>query len=143
MLAPKQSAADVFLNFTHNGGEWPSMRLAVLVGQLPATFTVLGSEATAHIAEEIEEPDTVLPRCMLWSYLVNAPGTLLLLLTYAFNISNLDAAMHDIIPSVSLLRSALLSQQATTGLMTVVLLLVFMVAVSTMVSTSRHLFAFG
>lgn len=143
VLAPKRSATDVFLHFTDNGGDWPTIQLSVLVGQLPSIFTWLGSEATSHIAEEIEEPDTVLPRCMVWSYFINAPGTLLVLLTYAFNISNLDEVMSDVVPLVSLLRSAFLSKEVTTGLVTVLLLLVFMVAISTMVLTSRHLFAFG
>lgn len=143
VLAPKRSATDVFLHFTDNGGDWPTIHLSVLVGQLPSIFTWLGSEATSHIAEEIEEPDTVLPRCMVWSYFINAPGTLLVLLTYAFNISNLDEVMSDVVPLVSLLRSAFLSKEVTTGLVTVLLLLVFMVAISTMVLTSRHLFAFG
>ncbi|KAI5363086.1 Putative amino acid/polyamine transporter I [Septoria linicola] len=143
LLASKGSVADVFLNFTDNGGNWPSSALGVLVGQLPAMFTVLGSEATAHIAEEVEEPNKILPRCMVWSYLANLPGTLILLLTFAFNISDLNSAMNDMIPFGSVLRTALNSREANTGFLTVILSLMFMVAVSTMVSTSRHLFSFA
>ncbi|PPJ60677.1 hypothetical protein CBER1_03466 [Cercospora berteroae] len=123
VLAPKQSVADVFFNCTDNG--------------------VLGSEATVHISEEVEEPETVLPRCMLWSYLANLPGTLLLLLTYAFNVSDLEATAEAIVPFASVLSMALQSDAATTGFLVVVMSLLFMIAVSTMVTTSRHLFAFG
>lgn len=143
VLAPKQSVADVFYNCTDNGGGWPSPVLGVLVGQIPAFFTVLGSEATVHISEEVEEPETVLPRCMLWSYLANLPGTLLLLLTYAFNVSDLEATAEAIVPFASVLSMALQSAAATTGFLVVVMSLLFMIAVSTMVTTSRHLFAFG
>ncbi|GIZ41191.1 hypothetical protein CKM354_000450500 [Cercospora kikuchii] len=143
VLAPKQSVADVFFNCTDNGGGWPSPVLGVLVGQIPAFFTVLGSEATVHISEEVEEPETVLPRCMLWSYLANLPGTLLLLLTYAFNVSDLEVTAEAIVPFASVLSMALQSAAATTGFLVVVMSLLFMIAVSTMVTTSRHLFAFG
>ncbi|KAM3424072.1 hypothetical protein BST61_g11377 [Cercospora zeina] len=143
VLAPKQPIAKVFLDYTDNGGEWPSPILGVLVGQIPAFFTVLGSEATAHIPEEVEEPETVLPRCMLWSYLANLPGTLLLLLTYAFNVTDLEVTAEAIVPFASVLSMALQSAAATTGFLVVVMSLLFMIAVSTMVTTSRHLFTFG
>lgn len=42
VLAPKQSASDVFTKFTDNGAGWPSISLTVMVGQVSSMFVVLG-----------------------------------------------------------------------------------------------------
>lgn len=44
VLAPKQRAADVFLNFTDVHGNWPDRSIAVLVGQVSNFFVMLGSD---------------------------------------------------------------------------------------------------
>lgn len=56
VMSPKTSAADVFLNFTDNGANWPNLGLTVLVGQVTAMFTVLGTLFSALIADEIYSP---------------------------------------------------------------------------------------
>jgi Amino acid permease len=46
VMAPmKQSAGDVFLNFTDDGGNWPSRGLDVMVGQVAASFILLGEHS--------------------------------------------------------------------------------------------------
>jgi hypothetical protein len=43
VMAPrKQSPIDVFLHFTDNGGGWPTHALDVMVGQVAASFILLG-----------------------------------------------------------------------------------------------------
>lgn len=144
VFAPKRSAAEVFLHFTDYDTAWPSTTLTVLVGQLPSIFIVMGNEAVAtSIAEEVEHPDIILPRCILWSFLANMPVVLAVLLTYAFNMVSLEDVTAGKFSAMEVFVNALRSTRATTGFATVVLVLMFMVAVSTMVSTSRHLFAFG
>ena len=86
VLAPKVSDQDVFLNFTDNGAEWPSMALAAMVGQVSALYTVLGkrsfrvclqvsesvanlknsgSDSVAHMSEEIQDAALVVPQSMV------------------------------------------------------------------------------
>lgn len=43
VLAPKQTASDVFTQFTDNGAGWPSIALTVMVGQVSTMFVVLGT----------------------------------------------------------------------------------------------------
>lgn len=43
VMSPKVSADAVFLEFTDNGANWPDLTLTVLVGQVTAMFTVLGT----------------------------------------------------------------------------------------------------
>lgn len=144
VLAPKQAAADVFLHFTDNAG-WPSSSLAVMVGQVSTMFVVLGSDSVAHMSEEIEDAGTIVPRAMVWSYLLDAPFTFGLLLTYLFTIGNVQEALNDRtgFPFIYVFRNATGSVAGATGLTIVVLLLLVMVTISSLASTSRQTWAFA
>ena len=50
----KQSARDALLALKDNGTGW-SPSFAVLIGQITAMDTIVGSDAAAHMAEEIRE----------------------------------------------------------------------------------------
>ncbi|GAB7361742.1 hypothetical protein MBLNU230_g1789t1 [Neophaeotheca triangularis] len=64
VLARKQSMRTVFLDFTDNGGNWPSLSLSALVGQGSCMFVVLGSDGVAHLADGIEDAGSVVPKSM-------------------------------------------------------------------------------
>ena len=49
--------------------------------QVSSMFVVLGSDSVAHMAEEIEDAGVVVPKAMVWSFLLNVPFTFLLLVT--------------------------------------------------------------
>ena len=83
-LAPtKQSATDALLNFQDNGTGWNNPGLAVLIGQVTAMYTLVGSDSAAHMAEEIREASVVVPRAMWWSFVANVPPTIVVLVTMA------------------------------------------------------------
>jgi hypothetical protein len=84
MTPTKQSAAAVFTHFTDNGAGWPSMGATVLVGQacrshtvffrkclltlqlkVSSMFVVLGQDSVAHMAEEVENAGTIVPKAMV------------------------------------------------------------------------------
>lgn len=44
----------------------------------------LGSDATAHMAEETRNASLVIPRAMVWSYVINGLMVFLMLITYCF-----------------------------------------------------------
>lgn len=44
----------------------------------------IGSDATAHMAEETRNAGLVIPRAMWWSYVVNGFMVFLMLITYCF-----------------------------------------------------------
>lgn len=90
IMVPKPSAAEVFLHFTQTDGTWPDTRLALFVGQVSNLFVMLGSDRVAHLAEEIKDAGVVLPQSMLWSYYVNAPLTLLMVVVYCFSITSVE-----------------------------------------------------
>lgn len=145
VLAPKQAAVDVFTGFTDNGAGWPSISLAVMVGQVSTMFVVLGSDSVAHMSEEIEDAGVIVPRAMVWSFLLNVPFTFGLLLTYLFSIGNVQEALHDKtgFPFIYVFRESTGSVRGATGLTIVVLVLLIMVTISSLASTSRQTFAFA
>ncbi|CZT20696.1 uncharacterized protein RCC_06554 [Ramularia collo-cygni] len=97
LASPKEKAKHVFLTFTDNGGQnkWPSKALSVCVGQLSSVFVLLGSDAMSYIAEEVEDAEIIVPRCVVWSFLFNAPITLGLIVTFLFNLGSITDALDD------------------------------------------------
>ncbi|OAQ74176.1 amino acid transporter [Pochonia chlamydosporia 170] len=145
VLAPKQSASEVFTHFTDNGAGWPSLPLTVMVGQVSSMFVVLGSDSVAHMAEEIKDAGVVVPRSMVWSFLINVPFTFGLLIAYLFCIGNVEEALASKtgFPFMYVFQNATKSISATTGLTIVVLVLLTMITISALASTSRQTFAFA
>ena len=70
MVSPKSSWSDVFLTLRDHTGTWPSTGLSALVGQITCVFVTLGSDAVAHLAEEVEDAAIVVPQGMVWSYIL-------------------------------------------------------------------------
>jgi hypothetical protein len=62
IMAPNRPVREVFLEFTDHGG-WPHIGLSVLIGQVSNMFVVLGCDVITHMAEDIDDPATVLPQC--------------------------------------------------------------------------------
>jgi choline transport protein len=145
ILSPKQSAHDVFLNFTDNGAGWPNVGWATLVGQVSTMFVVLGSDSVAHMAEEIEDAGIIVPKSMVWTFLLNVPFTFGLLVTYLFCIGNVTEAISSPtgFPFIYVFQTATGTVGGTTGMTVVILLLLIMITISSMASTSRQTFAFA
>lgn len=143
IMAPKPSAADVFLHFTQTDGEWPKTSIALFVGQVSNLFVMLGSDGVAHLAEEIEDAGMVLPQSMLWSYYVNAPLTLLMTAVYCFSIASIPRILESPMPFVIVFQDTFVESDATIASTGVVLVLLIVVAVSSLAATSRQIFAFA
>ncbi|KAM4060949.1 amino acid permease [Hirsutella rhossiliensis] len=145
VLAPKQSASAVFTQFTDNGAGWPSIALTVMVGQVSSMFVVLGSDSVAHMSEEIKDASIIVPKSMIWSFLINLPFSFGLLLTYLFCIGDVAEALASPTgyPFIYVFLNATGSVRAATGLTIVVLALLIMITISSLASTSRQTFAFA
>ncbi|KAK4495085.1 hypothetical protein PRZ48_013412 [Zasmidium cellare] len=145
VLAPKTGPKEVFLTFTDNGSGWPSIGWATLVGQLSAMFSVLGSDSVAHMAEEVEDAGRVVPRSMVWSFILNIPFTFGMVISYLFCMDSIGDALEDPTgyPFIYVFRQATSSRGGTTGMTVVILFLLIMITISAMASTSRQTFAFA
>ncbi|EEQ27532.1 conserved hypothetical protein [Microsporum canis CBS 113480] len=136
VLAPLNSAEDVFLNVVDRGG-WGNNGLACLVG--------LGAPIYALIAEEIRDASRVLPLSMLWTLVLNGSTGLIMLITYAFCVYDVDKVLKDEtgFPFISVFLHATRSVRATTAMTSLMLVLQACSAISNVATTSRQLYAFA
>ena len=156
MTPVKQEAKTVFTSFTgtstnfivlseltcaDNGGGWNSLGLAVCVGQVGGMFTVVGSDASAHMAEETREAGVVVPRSIWWSFVVNIPPALIVLVTYVFCIGDLNTTLSAPTgyPVVSVFQQSTGTSGAI-GLTIVMLILLVIIETSLIASTVRQTF---
>jgi choline transport protein len=180
VTSPKNDAKEVFLTFTDNGGSYPlstyhmlclsesfranralSVGLAVMVGQVPAMWNVLASDAVAHLckslyvpckaqtqplierkAEEVKDASTVTPQTMFYSYLLNIPLAFAMLLVFLFAMTDVATATTEAFPFVWVLQNSL-STAGATAITALMFILVFMITISCYASTSRQTFAFA
>ncbi|OAG42398.1 hypothetical protein AYO21_03274 [Fonsecaea monophora] len=142
VASPKNDAKEVFLTFTDNGGNYPLMGLAVMVGQVPAMWNVLASDAVAHLSEEVKNASVVTPKTMFWAYMFNIPLAFAMLIVFLFGMTDVATATTEAFPFVWILQNSL-STAGAQAITSIMFILVFMIATSCFASTSRQLFAFA
>ena len=136
---------DIYISFVltdaaDNGAGWSPIGLTVCVGQVGAMFTVVGSDASAHMAEEIRDAGVIVPRSMWWSFVLNIPPALIVLATYVFCIGDLKTTLNAPtgFPLVSVFQQSTGSVGGATGLTIVILILLIIIETSLIASTTRQ-----
>ena len=101
-----------------------------------------GKSLTLLSAEEVEDASLVVPRCMWWSYVLNAGMGVVMLITMLFCIGDLSGAVASTTPYLVLFNN---TGSAGVALMLSVLifLLVFSGNVTALATTSRETWAFS
>ncbi|KAK5165539.1 uncharacterized protein LTR77_009068 [Saxophila tyrrhenica] len=143
MVSPTKSTNEVFGKFRDYTGTWSSVGVSVLAGQVTGIFACARSDALAHLSEEVEDAAVVVPRSMVWTYALSFPFTLIVLLTYCFNIGSVEEALQSTHPLVYVLCNALSAAGPTTGFAMIILILLAMITISALASASRQIFAFA
>lgn len=118
--------------------------LPFLGGQCWILIAELGSDAAAHISEEVKDAGVTVPRTMFWSYALNGLLGVIMLITYLFCITDLSAALND--PStypVLWVFQNTLARGGVNALAIIVLIMVFAGTVSFNISTSRQTWSFA
>lgn len=87
------SASDVFGKF-ENIGDWSSIGLALMVGQISAAYALISSDAAAHLSEEVKDAGLTVPRSMVWSFVINAAMGLLFIVSFLFAMPNVNDALN-------------------------------------------------
>ncbi|KAF2007964.1 GABA permease [Amniculicola lignicola CBS 123094] len=143
VMAPHRSAKDVFTSFTEEGG-WGNIGLSLMVGQLTSIYSLLGSDATAHMAEEVRDAGRYVPISLFWSYIVNGLMAIIFLITYVFCIPSVHEALNNPtgFPFIYVFQQAL-NTSGVNALVIIVLILVIAANVSFNASTARQTFAFA
>lgn len=106
------------------------------------TFS-LGSDAAAHMSEEVRDAGLSVPRAMIWSILINAGIGFVALISFLFALPDVDDAVNDPsgFPLVYVLNLAGMPN-LTVGLIFLQLLLLMVGNVAYQASTGRQTFAY-
>lgn len=144
ILSPKNSAHTVFTNFENSGG-WSTTGLSMLVGQVTSIYGLIGSDGAAHMAEETKNASIIVPRCMIWSYILNGAMGFVMLVTYCFCLTDVKAALNSTsgFPYIYVFQTGTGSNGGAVGLTSIIIVLGIAGATSFFASTSRQTFAFA
>jgi amino acid transporter len=143
VLAPRNPASVAFTQFSNEGG-WPNIGVALMVGQISAIYALLCSDCTAHMAEEVKDAGRNVPNSMFWAYVLNSILGLVLIITFNFTVTDLDAALNDptAFAFIWVFRQAV-STGGINALTIVLLVLIIASNISFNASASRQTFAFA
>lgn len=120
------------------------MGLSLMVGQISAIYSILGSDATAHMAEEVRDASRYVPISLFWSYFGNSLMAIVFLVTFLFAMPDVDAAVEDPsgYPFLYVFQNAM-NISGVNALTIIVLLLVSAANINFGASTARQTFAFA
>ncbi|KAL2350194.1 amino acid transporter-like protein [Cryomyces antarcticus] len=163
VLAPKNSATQVFTEITNSGG-WSNTGLSLLVGQVSVFYCMAGEDPLvserilqctcvssdlsrwsieAHTAEEVEDASLNVPRSMVWAFVLNGLMGFVTLITYVFCIGDLTSALNSPEPFVATFLNSTGSTGGATGL-TIILFILLIAGNNTCTTTeSRQMWAFA
>lgn len=89
VLAPKVPTHEIFTSF-FNGGEWPTIGSAVIVGVLSPAGAFIGADAAAHLSEEVKNASLAVPRVMFFTVLLNGFMGFIAIVTYVACIQSVE-----------------------------------------------------
>ncbi|KAJ5089554.1 hypothetical protein N7532_008238 [Penicillium argentinense] len=146
-MAPHQPPSAVFSTQWKNMGGWSTMGLSVMIGQISAIYGSLnqqGSDATAHMSEEVKDAGRNVPIAIAWGYFSNGIMATILLITYLFATPSVEDSLDDVtgFPFLYVFKQAT-SVAGVNGLTAIILLPVIFSNILFNASTSRQTFAFA
>lgn len=132
---------------------WPDFRhllphlyvLCSLYEAIQRSLTIpTGSDSAAHMSEEVKNAGIVVPRSMMWSYMINGTLGFITLTTLLFSIPDVEAAIDDPTgyPFLWVFQQSM-PTRGTNALTIIVLVLVIASNISFNASTSRQTYAFA
>jgi amino acid transporter len=145
VMAPHANPQSVWTDFQDNSG-WGSVGLSTLVGILGPVVTLIGSDSSCHLSEELRDAAWVLPRAMVATALVNYALGFIMTVTIMSTLGDdVSAILSTRLsqPWIQVLLNATASRTGT-SIMTAVLCILFLFcAINQITTSSRQLFAFA
>ena len=137
-LSPKLTAAQVFQTFGDNVGS--AGMLEIMSAQILVYYSLLGSDSTAHMAEETEHAAIVIPRAMISSYLIIGIACFVTLITYCFCWVDPDVyeSTSSSYPFLAVFTTATGSTRGAIGLTIVMIVLITLSVTNCMYSEGRR-----
>ncbi|KAF7540066.1 hypothetical protein G7054_g1628 [Neopestalotiopsis clavispora] len=144
ILSPKTDAS-IFTQF-RDGGYW-GLAGSALAGISSGILPLLGGDAAAHIAEEVRDAGSSIPRSIMFTTVVNGLAAWVLLITYCFCVGS--QSIEEILatptgyPYLEVFYNATQSQRGATAMAIIILVMVIFSNTTMVATASRQLFAFS
>jgi choline transport protein len=144
VLAPRDSAEDVFTNFQNLGG-WPTTGLAFMVGLLSPVYTLIGADSAVHMSEEIKDASIVLPKAIVWAALVNGALGWIMVITFGFTLGDLFGILETPTgyPFIQAFYNATGSNAGTSIMTAIIIVNITSACISTVATASRQTWSFA
>ncbi|OTA92037.1 hypothetical protein M434DRAFT_75192 [Hypoxylon sp. CO27-5] len=144
-LAPHANAS-FFTTFANAGG-WPTQGLSFMVGLPTSVFSLIGADSAVHMAEEIKDASTVVPRTIMISIMLNGIQGFAMMVAYLFCLGDLEAVLESQetlgYPFLFVLQSGTRSTAGAAVMGLVLVVLAICSAVGILASSSRMLWSFA
>lgn len=143
-LSTRQTPEAVFTQFTNANG-WPSQGLACLVGIIGPIYSLIGPDSAVHMAEEIRDASRVLPLGMMWTLILNGLTGLVMVITFAFCLVDLDEAITPkySYAYIDVFYNATRNKAGATVMACLIILMCLCSTISNVATASRQMFAFA
>lgn len=141
--APRTTSEHVWTKWENSSG-WPSLTLAVLIGQLPAITSQAGLDTAAHMSEEVRNASSSVPKVMISVFGITFSLNIMTVITLCYHMPDVSAALKDpsLYPAVWVLRQSMSDTWLTVLLVVQCIFLLFS-NFSYLAAVSRDLFAFA
>jgi hypothetical protein len=120
-------------------------QLAVIIGLTGASSTFVGVEAGAHMAEEVRDAASIIPRAMMWTLLGNGLLGWIMAITFCYCVGDTLFILTTPLgtPFIQVFLNTTGSVRGATGLTVLMLIIAIFACVAVMATNSRQLFAFA
>lgn len=147
-LAPHNSASDVFTTFeTLNG--YPTQSYSFFIGLAGASYPFVGADCAVHMAEEIRNAATVVPRAIMMSIVINGSLGFAMIIALMFCVGPLADVPSVVLgtnfefPFIQVFYDATRSTAGTAVMASLILTMGISAIVGLVASCSRQLWAFA
>lgn len=147
-LAPHDNAQEVFGTFINAGG-WNTQTYSFFVGLIGPVFAFVGADSAVHMAEEIKNAATVIPRAILFSVGMNGALGFSMLIALLFCLEDPSQAPTTVLqtslgfPFIQVFLDATRFIAGTAIMASIVLVLGVSSTVGLLASSSRMFWSFA
>lgn len=143
-LAPQHSAEFVFTDFENLAG-WSSNGIAWCVGLLTCAFPFTGYDGVAHMSEEIEDAEYVVPKALITSVVLNGAMGFGFMIALLFSLGDLQTILSSPTgyPIIEIFYQTTGSVRATNAMISGIICSAVFAVLGLMASASRTTWAFA
>lgn len=144
VLSPRTDAMTVFTQF-NDGGGWGDLGVSSLVGASASVLSLMGGDASVHMAEELQDAGRNVPRSMLWSLSIGSGMSWIMMIVYCLCLGDLTDALSTPTgyPFIQVFYNSTQSITAATIMASAVIFMWMFSGMSGVAVTSRMLYAFA